>query len=249
MADLDETGLTVVKVGDRVRLVDGKRGTVRDISESGENFSFDRYQIELTSGEILTEPRYRFDVIPSCPGRDVGETPVTLELPTSEQSLSCRPINTDIEETVVLDEVHNSPHPECDNAESSDDSLADFDIDGFINNEANKNTKKKTTSDVNTVHKYFQTKLKEKRPIESIPPSHLNKLLCIFFMNVRNQKGAEYEPSSIRGIQCSLDRYLKMKDYGKQIATSADFAKVMDVIRCKQKKTKKRREGKSTKKS
>ena len=255
MAEVDEDGLPIVNVGDRVKLVDGQRGTVRAISGKGDHCAFNLYQVELASSKIVTEPRYKFDVIPSCPGADPAVSCQVIAESSVVSDSTCRPNKQSFVTQNMSCDGCNQPNKllgtpsEGDVFGTSDDSLDDFDIDRFINNETNRNTRKKTDSDVGKVFDYFQNKLKEKRPIESIPPIHLNRLLCVFFMNVRNNKGDEYEPSTIRGIQCSIDRYLKLKNYGKQIATSSEFAKVMDVIRCKQKKLKREGKGNQPKKA
>ncbi|XP_069128860.1 uncharacterized protein KIAA1958 homolog [Argopecten irradians] len=256
MAELDEDGLPVVSVGDIIRLVGGQRGAIKAISKKGEQFGFDRYQIQLDSGHILTEPRYKFDVVPSCPGQDPSitttqsssflNTSKSLTMPVSSKLTFCMS-KTQTPSSLGLPVHENEDTPDI--TSDDRDSLDDFDVAGFIDQEVNKNTRKKTDSDVNNLHRYLQNRLNEKRQIQQIPPQHLNKLLCIYFMNVRNQKGEEYEPSSIRGIQCSIDRYLKTKDYGKQLASSIEFKKVMEVIRCKQKKLKREGKGNQPKKA
>lgn len=74
MAELDEDGLPVVGVGHIIKLVGGQRDAIMAISKKGGKFGFDRYQIQLDSGHILTEPRNKFDVVPSCPGQDPSIT-------------------------------------------------------------------------------------------------------------------------------------------------------------------------------
>lgn len=225
MAAMDED---LVNIGDRVKLCDGERGVIKSISKADTNYGFDRFEIQFDSGKIATEARYRFDVIPSCPGRDVTISQTNVRSVTISETIQS-----------TLTPPVDKPH---DPYLSDKDSLEDFDVDRFIASEVNKNTKKKTDLDMKKVRDFFQCVLKENRPLESIPPVQLNKLLCIFFMNVRNNHGKEYEPATIRNMACSIDRYLKSKDYGKQLTTSVEFSKVMEVIKSKQKKLK--REGK-----
>jgi hypothetical protein len=71
----------------------------------------------------------------------------------------------------------------------------------------NKNTEQKTKSHIKTLPEFLALKGNQ-RPIHRIPPAELNNILQEFVVRVRQRDGSEYEPSSIRGIINSIDRYL-----------------------------------------
>jgi hypothetical protein len=52
--------LHVNGIGDRVRLLSGEKGITIG---KNENFEFPLWEIKLENGKILTEARYRFDVL------------------------------------------------------------------------------------------------------------------------------------------------------------------------------------------
>ena len=84
------------------------------------------------------------------------------------------------------------------------------DITNFIESASSKNTAEKTESDIRRIREYLR-KENETRPIEVIPSNELDLLLSRFFMNAKTRQGKEYEPSSLKGFQTSVARYLKSK--------------------------------------
>ena len=60
--------------------------------------------------------------------------------------------------------------------------LNDEDIDNFITENRNKNTTKKTQSDLNVFYKWAKT-VNEKRTLENISEQELDKLLAHFVLN------------------------------------------------------------------
>ena len=73
------------------------------------------------------------------------------------------------------------------------------------------------------------------RPIESIPKSELCDILCTYFIQLKKSDGSNYEPSTIRGMLGSFERYLKSKNYGCSIISDPEFAKLTSVLKTKQK--------------
>ena len=55
---------------------------------------------------------------------------------------------------------------------------------------------------------------------------------------VKKKDGSEYEPSSLRSYICSIDRYLKSKNYNVSIAHDIRFFKAREVLKLKQKQLK-----------
>ena len=103
-----------------------------------------------------------------------------------------------------------------DNSKSRFDVSKD-DVDKLIAQQENENTKRKTTYDLNIVLKYLREVRKEDRELEEIPPQELNLFLSEFIIAARTKKGEQYEPSSLRGILTSFDRYLTRREYGKRL--------------------------------
>jgi len=94
-------------------------------------------------------------------------------------------------------------------------SLTDEDVERFAEAEANKNTQlKKEHSDVVLI-KSFLPNENETRQFQDIPPPELDACLSRFLLPVRKKSGDEYEPTSLRGIIASVERYLQNLRYSK----------------------------------
>jgi len=61
-------------------------------------------------------------------------------------------------------------------------------------------------------------------------------------MTVTKANGDSYEPNTLRGFMASFDRQLRRHNYGEYLSSGNSFAKVREVLKCKQKQLK--REGK-----
>ena len=85
----------------------------------------------------------------------------------------------------------------------------------LIAQQENENTKKKTMYDLNIVLKFLREVRKEERELEKISPEELNVYLSEFIFAARTKKGEQYEPSSLRGILSSVDRYLQGANMGE----------------------------------
>ena len=81
-------------------------------------------------------------------------------------------------------------------------------VEKFIDNEENSNTRKKTKNDMALLSS-FMAKEKENRQVEEIPPQELDNYLSRFLLSVRKKNGDEYEPSTLGGFIASIERYLK----------------------------------------
>ena len=80
-----------------------------------------------------------------------------------------------------------------------------------------KATKIKTECIVRLFTNFLRTK-RVYQPIDEISPSELNDLIGEFIVTVRKNKpghdgSTEYEPSYLKGIMNSIDRYLRDKNY------------------------------------
>ena len=97
-----------------------------------------------------------------------------------------------------------------------------------------KNTRYKTTSDLNTWKKFCES-LKESRAIENIPANELDLLLSKVFISVRKQNGTEYESGTLSGFQRSFQRYLHDKGSLINILKDNEFSKSREVLAPKRK--------------
>ena len=69
-------------------------------------------------------------------------------------------------------------------------------VEEFIDNEDNSNTRKKTKNDMALLSS-LMAKEKENRQFEEIPPQELNNYLSRFLLPVRKKNGDEYEPPTL----------------------------------------------------
>ena len=108
-------------------------------------------------------------------------------------------------------------------------------VEKFIDNEENSNTRKKTKNDMALLSS-FMAKEKENRQVEEIPPQELDNYLSRFLLSVRKKNGDEYEPSTLRGFIASIERYLKKCRYSESVIYQR--AELCENKRCTQIKTK-----------
>ena len=90
----------------------------------------------------------------------------------------------------------------------------------------------------------FLTLRNESRHIEEIAPKELNAYIAEFIITVRKKDGNEdYEPSSLRSLMASFERYLKKKNYGFSIMKDAEFEQARKALQSKQKDLKQKGKG------
>ncbi|CAC5393284.1 unnamed protein product [Mytilus coruscus] len=104
----------------------------------------------------------------------------------------------------------------------------------FINSMKNANTIRKTKSDISLFQTWLLTTQNEARPC-STENDKLDLYLARFFLSVRNKKGEEYEPDTLKSIQSSINRHLSEKS-DVNILTDKDFQHPRDVLSAKKKK-------------
>ena len=113
----------------------------------------------------------------------------------------------------------------------------------FIEDQVNENTKKKTRQNVALLKEFLKLKNKS-RLIEEIPPKELNAYIGEFIITVRKKDNNEdYEPSSLRSLMASFERYLKKKNYGFSIMKDAEFEQARKALQSKQKDLKQKGKG------
>lgn len=144
----------VLQRGKRVRLLSGEEGVI--LAEN-ENFGFPLWEIKLNDGKIITEARYRFDVlidpheVPKEPVIPSSPPAVTEELLQLFQSQMYDSDDSDMQTVTVLPDL---PPPPTNNEKSlqpvqKDKYVRQFvpideeEVDIFIANQENRGTLKK----------------------------------------------------------------------------------------------------------
>ena len=85
-------------------------------------------------------------------------------------------------------------------------------VEQFIEDQEKENTRKKTQQNVALLEE-FLTLRNESRLIEKIAPKELNAYIAEFIITVRKKDSNEdYEPSSLRSLMATFERYLKKKN-------------------------------------
>ncbi|KAL3890368.1 hypothetical protein ACJMK2_002652 [Sinanodonta woodiana] len=79
----------------------------------------------------------------------------------------------------------------------------------------------------------------EQRFPKFIPPCDLNQHISHFILSVRKKGHEEFEPSTLRDMISSIDRYLRTKSYGVSIINDIKFHKSRSVLKMKLKNLKK----------
>ncbi|KAL3864698.1 hypothetical protein ACJMK2_006358 [Sinanodonta woodiana] len=109
---------------------------------------------------------------------------------------------------------------------------------GMFNNSGDLDSENKHTVRKTRGHaRFFQNFLfqaGEMRPFHTIPPEELDPLLGTFFASLKKENGEEYEPSYVRNIQCSLDRFLRSQGYGYSVTKDHQFQNSRHLLMCKQ---------------
>ena len=101
----------------------------------------------------------------------------------------------------------------------------------------NKATLQKTR-DLKLLQTFLGTR-NELRKVEEIPALELNEYICEFIISVRTKDGKDYEPSSLRSLLASFERYLKKNSYSARIMNDLVFEKTRKVLLSKLKELKK----------
>lgn len=127
---------------------------------------------------------------------------------------------------------------------SSNSRFADItSVEEFIEGQENENTRKKTEQNVALLKEFLRLK-DESRPVEEIPPHELSSFISEFIITVRKKENNEdYEPTSLRAMMASFERYLKKKNYGYSIMRDVEFEKARTALKSKQRDLKKQGKG------
>lgn len=129
-----------------------------------------------------------------------------------------------------------------DNEQQRFKKVSESELEIFLKQQENRNTSRKTKSDMKIFQTFLTTMHNETRKVEDIPPEKLDNYLSLFFVSAtksRESNGTiEYEPSSLKSIQVSIGRYLKDMNYGFNIQQDDEFHKSRRTLSAKFKELK-----------
>ena len=91
----------------------------------------------------------------------------------------------------------------------------------------------------------FLLEKNEQRKIQEIQPEELNRYVSEFILSVKRKDGQDYEPSSLRGLFSSFNRYLKERKHSASIIEDIVFDQARKCLEAHSKQLKK--EGKGNK--
>ena len=91
----------------------------------------------------------------------------------------------------------------------------------------------------------FLLEKNEQRKIQEIQPEELNRYVSEFILSVKRKDGQDYEPSSLRGLFSSFNRYLKERKYSASIIEDIVFDQARKYLEAHSKQLK--NEGKGNK--
>ena len=115
-------------------------------------------------------------------------------------------------------------------------------VEEFINKQKNSNTTNKTIQDVNLLLEFLRRK-NETQGIHEINPSKLNEYISEFLVCVRRKDGKEYEPTTLRAMFSSIERYLREWSYPKSLINDVVFSTARNALKSKQKELKSQGKG------
>ena len=98
-----------------------------------------------------------------------------------------------------------------------------------------KSTSSKTTCHMILLHDFIKIRHDDPRPVHTIPLKQLDDYIAEFFVNIRKKGGAEYDTTTLRSYQSSIDCYLHNHKYGQTIARGNMFEESRRALKKKPK--------------
>ena len=106
-------------------------------------------------------------------------------------------------------------------------------IQKFVQEQKSENTVKKPSSDMKCFYRFLAKINKTNVQILDLPSEELDHLLGKFFEQVRKINGEEYEPSTLTGLQTSIQRFLSDSGSKMNILKDDEFAFSRKVLKAK----------------
>lgn len=159
----------------------------------------------------------------------------TADIPNFDLMLFCEEIDDDLLRNIV-ENYESTEMAEKKEKTPVDDADADADdeVTKFIEDNRNKNTTKKTRSDLNIFYKWAKT-VNETRTIDNIPPDELDKIISHFVVKVCKQNGEQCEPDTLTSYFRSFDRFLREQGKSYSILLDKQFCRSREALSAKRK--------------
>lgn len=132
------------------------------------------------------------------------------------------------------DTTNNNSNSETSANNKDATKLPDAEVTQFIENNRNKNTTKKTRSDLNVFYRWAKT-VNETRTLDEIPPTELDNVIAHFVLKVRKQDNSELEPDTLTSYIRSFDRFLREQGKPYSVLLDRQFAKARQALASKRK--------------
>ena len=117
-------------------------------------------------------------------------------------------------------------------------------VEEFIEGQENENTREKTGQNIALQKELFLTLKGAAGAVEEISPDEVNSFIGEFIITVtKKDDNEDYEPSALRSMLASFERYLKRKNYGYSIIKDIEFEKARVAFKSKQTDLKKEGKG------
>lgn len=97
----------------------------------------------------------------------------------------------------------------------------------------NKNTSRSTSYWMNVFKSWCSSRRFTNVNIQTMATQELDQLLGKFYAEVKKKDGTDYEPDSLRIMQCAIDRYLKENGYIFSISRAREFRDSQEVLNAK----------------
>ena len=117
------------------------------------------------------------------------------------------------------------------------------DVDRLIRGEQAQSTVSKTDSHTALFKKFLETHCFDNTDFETFPPAELDVYLAEFICAVRKVKGGDYDPTTLKSMVHSINRYLQGKDYPESITDKKVFKKLQAARVAKNKSLRKQGKG------
>jgi hypothetical protein len=108
----------------------------------------------------------------------------------------------------------------------------------YVTSKKNINTTKKTNQCVNKFINWLKDAHKEERSLVDIPPLTMDIYVGGFIMQLKKDKGGDYEPDSLTGFHRAINRRLEELGYGLDLVTSKEFKTSKNVLAARRRELK-----------
>ena len=156
------------------------------------------------------------------------------DIPNFDMTFADDDLNFLLTDEQLVDYVTDLEATETTETDKTTNQLDDGDVTKFIEANRNKNTTKKTRSDLNVFYRWAQS-INETRTLDKIPPSELDNIIAHFVLKVRKQDDSEFEPDTLTSYIRSFDRFLRENGQMYSILQDKQFAKAREALASKRK--------------